>query len=114
MVPENEPPPSPFGEFDARLEQARKKGEPERAGAPDGSGREPRPFGQGMQAGIEILAGVAGGLAIGWALDLWTGLRPLFLIVFFVLGAAAGLLNAYRHLRRVGILMDGRSHERRD
>jgi F0F1-type ATP synthase assembly protein I len=26
---------------------------------------------------------------------------PLFLIVFFLLGAAAGVLNAYRHLRRM-------------
>jgi F0F1-type ATP synthase assembly protein I len=32
---------------------------------------------------------------------------PLFLVVFFMLGAAAGVLNAYRTLRRVGMLDGG-------
>ena len=53
-----------------------------------------------------MVAGVGVGALIGWALDRWLGTTPLFLIVFFMLGAAAGVLNAYRHLRR---MQNGRS-----
>ncbi len=91
--------PSAFEEFDARLGKAR----PEKPGAA-GGGDEPPPrldYGSGLQAGIEVVAGVGFGVLLGWALDRWLGTMPLFLIVFFMLGAAAGVLNAYRHLRRM-------------
>jgi ATP synthase protein I len=38
---------------------------------------------------------VVGG-GIGWLLDRWLGTSPAFLIVFFLLGAAAGTLNVFR------------------
>jgi ATP synthase protein I len=91
--------PGAFEEFDARLGKAR----PEKKGA-GGGGDEPPPrldYGTGLQAGIEVVAGVGFGVLLGWALDRWLGTMPLFLIVFFMLGAAAGVLNAYRHLRRM-------------
>lgn len=90
--------PTSFDDFDARLGKLRpqqKKQEP----------AEPEPprfqFGSGLQAGIEVVAGVGGGLLLGWGLDRWLDTAPLFLIVFFILGAAAGVLNAYRYLRRL-------------
>jgi ATP synthase protein I len=92
-------PPSSFDDFDARLEKAR-PAKKAATGGPD----EPPPrleYGSGLQAGIEVVAGVGVGTLIGWALDRWLGTAPLFLIVFFMLGAAAGVLNAYRHLRRM-------------
>ena len=88
--------PGGFEEFDARLDKARPRKQ-----AP---GDEPPPrldYGTGLQAGIEVVAGVGFGTLVGWALDRWLDTLPLFLIVFFVLGAAAGVLNAYRHLRRM-------------
>jgi ATP synthase protein I len=93
---EKERPPS-FEDFDARLDKAR----PAKKPVVD----EPPPrldYGTGLQAGIEVVAGVGVGVLIGWGLDRWLGTMPLFLIVFFMLGAAAGVLNAYRHLRRMG------------
>jgi ATP synthase protein I len=65
---------------------------------------EPTPtlkWGSGLQVGIELLAGLIGGVLLGYALDHWLGTRPLFMIVFFFLGAAAGMMNAWRSLRRM-------------
>jgi ATP synthase protein I len=91
-------PPS-FEEFDARLDKAR----PDKTKAPPGAD-QPTPrldYGTGLQAGIEVVAGVGFGVLLGWALDRWLGTSPLLLVVFFMLGAAAGVLNAYRHLCRM-------------
>jgi ATP synthase protein I len=92
----DEKPPS-FDDFDARMARMN-KGSREQD-APDDKGRNAG-WGQGLQAGIEILAGVGIGALIGYALDSWLGTRPWLSIVLFVLGGAAGLLNAYRHLQR--------------
>ncbi len=95
---EPERPPS-FEDFDARLDKAR----PTRKKVADDADQPPPKldYGSGLQAGIEVVAGVGVGVLIGWGLDRWLGTMPLFLIVFFMLGAAAGVLNAYRHLRRM-------------
>jgi ATP synthase protein I len=102
---EEQRPPS-FDDFDARLSKARPQ--QQKSGS---QGDEPPPrlqFGSGLQAGIEVFAGVGVGVLLGWALDRWLDTMPLFLIVFFMLGAAAGVLNAYRHLRRMQQEQDGR------
>ncbi|MDX6751558.1 AtpZ/AtpI family protein [Geminicoccaceae bacterium 1502E] len=98
MTQDDRPP--PFSDFDARLKRLR-AGEKGAADEEKEGARSPLNFGSGLQAGIEMIAGVAGGLLLGWALDAWLGTRPLFLIVFFVLGAGAGMLNAFRSLRRL-------------
>ena len=41
----------------------------------------------------ELAAGVIVGVLLGWQLDEWTGLAPLFLIIFLMLGTAAGFWN---------------------
>lgn len=53
-------------------------------------------IGKGMRAGSELLAGVLVGGGIGYFLDLQTGLSPLFLIAFVLIGMAAGFWNVYR------------------
>lgn len=91
--------PSGFEDFDARLaklkgtRQARKDG-------PDADDQRPPSWGGGLQAGIEIIVGVGGGSLLGWALDRWLDTGPFLLIVGFMLGAAAGMLNAFRSMRR--------------
>ena len=98
-------PPS-FDDFDARLGKLREPARSPTETPPD----EPQrlDFGSGLQVGIEVLAGVGGGLLIGWGLDRWLETRPLFLILFFLLGSAAGMLNAWRFLRRLGAGSNGR------
>ena len=39
----------------------------------------------------ELVAGLAIGFAVGYALDAWFGTRPLFLVVFILLGFAGGV-----------------------
>lgn len=89
----------PFQEFDDRLRRLR-GAEPPRQ-QPAQSEPQRLRWGSGLQVGVELLAGILGGLLIGYGLDWWLGTRPFLMIVFFLLGAAAGMLNAYRHLRRM-------------
>lgn len=52
--------------------------------------------GKGLRAGSELLAGVLVGGGIGYLLDGQTGLSPLFLITFVMIGMGAGFWNVYR------------------
>jgi len=51
------------------------------------------PLGIAGRFGTEILAAVIAGAAIGWGLDWVFGTRPVFILVMFMLGAAAGIRN---------------------
>jgi ATP synthase protein I len=44
----------------------------------------------------ELVAGVLAGAGIGWVLDRWLGISPWGMIVFLLLGFAAGVLNVMR------------------
>ena len=46
--------------------------------------------------GVELISAVAVGTAIGWGLDHWLETRPWFMLVFIVIGGAAGIINVYR------------------
>ena len=48
---------------------------------------------QGFRILAELVSGVLVGAIIGWQLDQWSGMSPLFLIVFLILGVAAGFWN---------------------
>jgi ATP synthase protein I len=61
--------------------------------------------GVAFRLGIELLAGMVVGVGIGILLDKWLSTLPLFLIVFFFLGAAAGMFNIYRALKGLGYAM---------
>lgn len=58
-------------------------------------------LGIAMRLATELLVGVFGGGLIGWLLDRWLGTLPLFLVVFLLLGMAAGILNAVRGAREM-------------
>lgn len=50
-----------------------------------------------------MVAGLGVGAGLGYLLDRWLGTSPGLLIVFFVLGAAAGFLNVYRTVSHYGM-----------
>jgi len=51
---------------------------------------------RGFRLSTELVAGVLVGALIGWGLDRWLGISPWGLIVFLLLGFAAGVLNVVR------------------
>jgi ATP synthase protein I len=51
---------------------------------------------RGLRLSTELVAGVLAGAGIGWALDRWLGISPWGLIVFLLLGFAAGVRNVVR------------------
>lgn len=53
-------------------------------------------FARGFRLSSELVAGVAVGALLGWMLDRWLGTSPWGLIVFLLLGFAAGVLNVMR------------------
>ncbi|SDF42161.1 FoF1-type ATP synthase assembly protein I [Limimonas halophila] len=53
-------------------------------------------IGFGFRLVSELVSALAVGVAIGLGLDKWLGTMPLFLIVFFVLGATAAFMNVIR------------------
>ena len=50
----------------------------------------------GLRAGSEFVSAVIIGLGIGWVLDRTLHTNPAFLIVFFLIGVAAGIWNVIR------------------
>jgi len=51
---------------------------------------------RGFRLSSELVAGVVVGAAIGWAFDHFLSTSPFGLIVFFLLGFIAGLVNLVR------------------
>ncbi len=57
---------------------------------------DPSAIARGFRLSTELVAGVLIGAAIGWVLDRWLGISPWGMIVFLLLGFAAGVLNVMR------------------
>ena len=53
-------------------------------------------MGSAFKLGTELVAAVIVGTIIGFILDNWFGTKPWFIVIFFFLGAAAGMLNVIR------------------
>ena len=58
-------------------------------------------MGNAFKLGTELVAAVAVGTIIGFILDNWFDTKPWLIIIFFFLGAAAGVLNVIRTANRM-------------
>ena len=61
----------------------------------------PTALGIGFRFATEMVAAVLVGSAMGWGLDWLFGTRPIFLVVMFLFGAAAGILNITRASKEI-------------
>ena len=58
-------------------------------------------MGSAFKLGTELVAAVVVGTIIGFILDSWFDTKPWLIIIFFFLGAAAGMLNVIRTANRM-------------
>jgi ATP synthase protein I len=75
-------------------------------GSGDGAARASA-MARGFRLSSELIAGVVVGAAIGWGFDRLLSTSPFGLIVFFLLGFVAGVINV---MRSAGIAPDRTGH----
>jgi ATP synthase protein I len=83
-------------DLEGKVRDARSRHEPASSAAQDRGSA----MGQALKLSTEMIAGVAVGGFIGWALDRLFGTAPILMVVFLILGAAAGILNVIRSAQR--------------
>ena len=85
-------------DFKTRLKIAKSK-----IKKPGLSNREKRSsfMGNAFKLGTELVASVGVGTIIGFILDSWFDTKPWLIIIFFFLGAAAGMMNVIRTANRM-------------
>ncbi|HUL90579.1 MAG TPA: AtpZ/AtpI family protein [Pseudolabrys sp.] len=102
-------PPDDEAALSARLQRLGKRiAQADRSTENDSGPRQtadPSAIARGFRLSTELVAGVLVGAVIGWLLDRWLGISPWGLIVFLLLGFAAGVLNV---MRGAGIVRDRR------
>ncbi len=96
-------PRKPLDELDVRLRKAQAEQRSTIGVESTGPGGSMSGFGMAMRIGTELIAALIVGVGIGLLLDHWLETTPLFLVVFFFLGAGAGILNVYRAASGIGL-----------
>ena len=62
---------------------------------------DPSPIGTAFKLSTELVSAVAVGTIIGFILDNWFGTKPILIIVFFLFGAVAGIVNVFRAAKKM-------------
>ena len=91
--------PDPLDDLNKRLKVAR--GRRTAGNRDENKGNSMSDYGPAVRVGADLIAGVAVGGVIGWGLDWWFETTPWLLLVFFILGSAAGLTNVMRTAQRI-------------
>ena len=105
---------TPTGDLDSfgqKLKKARESEESRRLWKKQLNKPPKTALGLAFRVSVELVSAVAVGLAIGWALDEWLGTRPWVMVVFIVLGFAAGVMNVYRMASGMGNTMGYREKD---
>ncbi|HEY3222750.1 MAG TPA: AtpZ/AtpI family protein [Pseudolabrys sp.] len=106
-------PPDDEAALSARLQRLgrrlAKANRPSENGSSPRQTADPSAIARGFRLSTELVAGVLVGAAIGWLLDRWLGISPWGLIVFLLLGFAAGVLNV---MRAAGVVRERQLNDR--
>ena len=97
--PNQRVPPSQEDDFASRLAAARSRRNDGGDKTSDAAARNTGQLGLGFRIAVDLLAGVVVGVGMGLALDRWLGTSPWLLLLFLVLGFAAGMMNMLRSVR---------------
>jgi len=89
------PDPDELRALGQRLDEVRRQKEPRLQQAP------PTSLGIAGRFATEFVVAIVVGGGLGWLLDRFLGTRPIFLLVMFVFGAAAGIVNVMRAAREL-------------
>ena len=93
---DNAPDPENLRALGERLDAAQRRNAPEQSrSAP------PTSMGIAFRFTAELVSALVVGGAMGWGLDWLFHTRPVFLVVMFVLGAAAGIRNVMRAAKEI-------------
>lgn len=103
--PEGDLGPEPLQKFGDRLSKARttSKVKSLKASPADDEAAAKRSGAMGiaMRLSTDMIAAVIVGTGAGWLIDNWLGTSPFGLLIFFVLGVAAGGVNVVRTAQRL-------------
>jgi ATP synthase protein I len=89
-------------DLDARLREAEARHAPKPRDKTPGGASMSGGISLAFRMGVDLVAALVVGVASGYGLDYVLGSLPLFLIVGFVLGSAAGMVNVYRTVSGIG------------
>ena len=92
---EHAPEPEELRTLEQRIKALRRQETPERKQKAPTAGEI------GIRFATELVSAVIVGAAIGWGLDWLFGTRPILTIVFFIMGAGAGILNVNRASKEI-------------
>lgn len=94
----------PLKQLDIRLRAARAEQDKGKnsSKSKDNTAKQGPGWGLAFRVSTDILAALAVGVVIGVLLDRWLGTTPWLLIVFFIFGSAAGILNVFRTMEGYG------------
>lgn len=84
-----------LSDLDDRLDDALEESKPIET---EGNSRG-KAMGYGLRMATDIIAAILVGGVMGWYLDQWLGTKPVLLLIFIVLGLAAGMRNVIRTYR---------------
>ena len=104
--------PASLQAFDAKLREARDAAD--KSGGrtePESDGRSGLGF--AMRIGVELVAALIVGVAIGYFLDQLLGTNPWLMLLGFVLGSVAGFLGVYRAATGLGQTVGYRHGEKK-
>jgi ATP synthase protein I len=87
---------SDLADFEARLRVKQKAHQ-----QPENTAARGSAMGIAFRLSTELVAGIFVGGGIGLLFDKWLGTEPLFLLIFFFLGMAAGILNVFKTAKQL-------------